>query len=75
MQILSCSPPTRVERFIPSLKLFAGRGLTDRSTGHFAAVQVWAINSSPNSVHRKVPVSSNVRPHNQLSSLPSRLNP
>ena len=37
--------------------------LTIRSTGHFAAVQVWAsFHSRPNPAYRKMPVSSNVRP-------------
>ena len=37
--------------------------LTHRSTGHFAAVRVWpSFHSWPNPAHRKVPVSSNVRP-------------
>ena len=48
---------------VASLKLLARRGLTTRSTGHFAAVQFWAQEPSPKSAHRKVPVSSNVRPH------------
>ena len=38
--------------------------LTLRSTGHFAAVQVWAsFHSRLNPAYRKMPVSSNVRPH------------
>ena len=45
------------------------RGLTIRSTGHFAAVQVWAKNHSPNPAHRKMPVSSNVRRQNICSTL------
>ena len=48
---------------VASLKLLARRGLTTRSTGHFAAIQFWAQEPSPKSAHRKVPVSSNVRPH------------
>ena len=40
-------------------------GLTNRSTGHFAAVQFWAQKSSPKFAHRKVPVSSNVRRRNE----------
>ena len=41
------------------------RGLTIRSTGHFAAVQVWAsFHSRPNPAYRKMPVSSNVRRRN-----------
>lgn len=42
-------------------KLIAKRGLTIRSTGHFAAVLVWAsFYSRPNPACRKMPVSSNV---------------
>ena len=48
---------------VASLKVLARRGLTTRSTGHFAAVQFWAQKPSPKFAHRKVPVSSNVRPH------------
>ena len=40
------------------------RGLTIRSTGHFAAVGLWpSFHSWPNANLRKTPVSSNVRPH------------
>ena len=46
----------------------SGRGLTMRSTGHFAAAQFWARKPSPKSAHRKVPVSFNVRPHPNASS-------
>ena len=49
---------------VASLKLLARRGLTDRSTGHFAAVKFRAQKPSPKFAHRKVPVSSNVRPLN-----------
>ena len=39
-------------------------GLTNRSTGHFAAVRAWlSFHFQPNTAHRKVPVSFNVRRH------------
>ena len=51
---------TRFPRFAKSHQ----RGLTIHSTGHFAACRVWpSFHSGPNPTHRKVPVSSNVRPH------------
>ena len=67
-------PPKRVVAFpssgainVLSVLSFSSRHcwLTNRSTGHFAAVRVWpSIHSWPNTAHRKVPVSSNVRPPN-----------
>ena len=56
---------TRFPRFAKSHQ----RGLTIHSTGHFAACRVWpSFHSGPNPTHRKVPVSSNVRPRKQYGA-------
>ena len=69
MQIRSSLRQIASHPIVASLKLLARRGLTTRSTGHFAAVQFWAQEPSPKSAHRKVPVSSNVR--RQKATLPA----